>query len=51
MMTGLQGKEVFQSSSGWLPIESTLHPGLVVMSIGFLLTNPKEAVRAVCGAW
>ena len=44
MMTGLQGREVFQSSTGWLPIESTLCPGLVVMSIGFLLTNPKEAV-------
>jgi hypothetical protein len=44
MMTGLQGKEVFQSSAGWLPIESTLCPGLVVMSIGFLLTDPKEAV-------
>jgi hypothetical protein len=46
MMTGLQGREVLQSSSGWLPIDSTVYPGLVVMSIGFLLTNPKEAVRA-----
>lgn len=44
IMTGLQGREVFQSSTGWLPIESTACPGLVVMSIGFLLTNPKEAV-------
>ena len=48
MMTGLQGREVFQSSTGWLPIESTICPGLVVMSIGFLLTNPKEAVSAAC---
>ena len=48
MMTGLQGREVFQSSTGWLPIESTVCPGLVVMSIGFLLTNPKEAVSVSC---
>ena len=47
IMTGLQGREVFQSSTGWLPIESTVCPGLVVMSIGFLLTNPKEAVNSV----
>ena len=41
-MLGLEGEEVHQSSSGWSPVY--VSDSLGVMSIGFMLTDPNEAV-------
>lgn len=41
-MTGLEGEEIRQSGSGWSPVY--VQPNLAVMSIGFLLTDPNDAV-------
>lgn len=41
-MTGLEGEEIHQSGSGWSPVY--VQPNLAVMSIGFLLTDPNDAV-------
>jgi Mrp family chromosome partitioning ATPase len=41
-MLGLEGQEVHQSSSGWSPVY--VSDNLGVMSIGFMLTDPNEAV-------
>ena len=41
-MLGLEGEEIHQSGSGWSPVYPL--PNLAVMSIGFLLTDPKDAV-------
>ncbi|GAB2229675.1 hypothetical protein Droror1_Dr00013925 [Drosera rotundifolia] len=44
-MLGLEGREIHQSSSGWSPVyvESD-ESNLAVMSIGFMLPDPDEAV-------
>lgn len=41
-MLGLDGQEVHQSSYGWSPVY--VQDNLGVMSIGFLLPNPDDAV-------
>jgi hypothetical protein len=41
-MLGLEGEEVHQSSAGWSPVYVSENLG--VMSIGFMLTDPNEAV-------
>jgi Mrp family chromosome partitioning ATPase len=41
-MLGLEGQEVHQSNAGWSPVY--VEDNLAVMSIGFLLTNPDDAV-------
>ena len=41
-MLGLEGEEVHQSSAGWSPVY--VSDNLGVMSIGFMLTDPNEAV-------
>lgn len=41
-MMGLEGEEIHQSGSGWSPVY--VLPNLAVMSIGFLLTDPNDAV-------
>lgn len=40
-MLGLVGQEVHQSAEGWSPV---YHENLAVMSIGFLINNPNDAV-------
>lgn len=39
---GLEGEQVHQSGSGWSPVY--LEDNLAVMSVGFLLSNPDDAV-------
>lgn len=41
-MFGLEGQEVHHSNAGWSPVY--VEDNLGVMSIGFLLTNPDDAV-------
>lgn len=41
-LTGLEGEEVHQSGSGWSPVY--VEENLAVMSIGFMLPNPDDAV-------
>ncbi|KAJ4972442.1 hypothetical protein NE237_005616 [Protea cynaroides] len=41
-MLGLEGQDIHQSNYGWSPVY--LEPNLGVMSIGFMLPNPDEAV-------
>jgi Mrp family chromosome partitioning ATPase len=41
-MTGAEGEQVHQSNSGWSPV--FVSDNLGVMSIGFMLPNPDEAV-------
>ncbi|GAX80147.1 hypothetical protein CEUSTIGMA_g7585.t1 [Chlamydomonas eustigma] len=41
-MLGMEGQEVHQSNHGWSPVY--LEDNLAVMSIGFMLPNPDEAV-------
>ncbi|KAJ3355979.1 Cytosolic Fe-S cluster assembly factor nubp1 [Entophlyctis luteolus] len=41
-MVGLEGETIRQSSSGWSPVYVT--DNLAVMSIGFLMSNPNDAV-------
>jgi len=41
-MLGLEGQEVHQSAVGWSPVY--VEDNLAVMSIGFMLPNPDEAV-------
>jgi len=41
-MLGLEGEEVHQSSTGWSPVYVAENLG--VMSIGFMLSDPTEAV-------
>lgn len=41
-MLGLEGEEIHQSSAGWSPVY--VSEGLGVMSIGFLLPDPDDAV-------
>lgn len=41
-MLGLEGQEIHQSSSGWSPVY--VEENLGVMSIGFMLGNPDDAV-------
>ena len=40
-MTGLEGEQIHQSSSGWSPV---FLDNISVMSIGFMLPNPDQAV-------
>ena len=40
-MTGLEGEQIHQSSSGWSPV---FVDNISVMSIGFMLPNPDQAV-------
>lgn len=41
-MLGLEGHEVHSSNAGWSPVYVTDNLG--VMSIGFLLNNPDDAI-------
>ena len=41
-MLGLEGQEVHQSATGWSPVYVSENLG--VMSIGFMLNDPNEAV-------
>ncbi|XP_029433237.1 cytosolic Fe-S cluster assembly factor NUBP1 isoform X2 [Rhinatrema bivittatum] len=41
-MMGLEGEQVHQSGSGWSPVY--VEDNLAVMSVGFLLTSPDDAV-------
>ena len=41
-MMGLEGEEVHQSNNGWSPVY--VQDNLGVMSIGFMLPNPDDAV-------
>lgn len=41
-MLGLEGQEIHHSNSGWSPVY--VEENLGVMSIGFMLTNPDDAV-------
>jgi Mrp family chromosome partitioning ATPase len=41
-MLGLEGEEVHQSAMGWSPVY--VDDNLAVMSIGFMLPNPDDAV-------
>uniref|UniRef100_A0A8B9FV80 NUBP iron-sulfur cluster assembly factor 1, cytosolic n=1 Tax=Amazona collaria TaxID=241587 RepID=A0A8B9FV80_9PSIT len=41
-MTGLEGEQVHQSGSGWSPVY--VEENLGVMSVGFLLSSPDDAV-------
>lgn len=41
-MLGLEGQEVHQSAMGWSPVY--VEDNLAVMSIGFMLPNPDDAV-------
>ena len=41
-MLGLEGEEVHQSSTGWSPVY--VSDNLGVMSIGFMLSDPNDAV-------
>ncbi|VFQ80043.1 unnamed protein product [Cuscuta campestris] len=41
-MLGLEGQEIHQSNLGWSPVY--VEPNLGVMSIGFMLPNPDDAV-------
>lgn len=41
---GVQNKEVFQSTKGWVPVYIDESKMLSCMSIGFLLRNPDDAV-------
>ncbi|KHJ40512.1 cytosolic Fe-S cluster assembly factor CFD1 family protein [Trichuris suis] len=43
-LLGLQGKQVHQSSGGWVPVYTDSSKRLAVMSIGFLLSNEDDAV-------
>ncbi|XP_065564761.1 cytosolic Fe-S cluster assembly factor NUBP2 homolog [Artemia franciscana] len=43
-MLGLEGKSVFQSPRGWVPIYADAEQTLAVMSIGFLLKNRDDPV-------
>eukprot|EP00282_Hemiselmis_andersenii_P014943 CAMPEP_0114143610 /NCGR_PEP_ID=MMETSP0043_2-20121206/19076_1 /TAXON_ID=464988 /ORGANISM="Hemiselmis andersenii, Strain CCMP644" /LENGTH=167 /DNA_ID=CAMNT_0001237915 /DNA_START=204 /DNA_END=703 /DNA_ORIENTATION=+ len=41
---GLEGKEVMQSSEGWVPVYTDAQKSMCCMSIAFLLKNNDEAV-------
>ncbi|KAJ3050846.1 Cytosolic Fe-S cluster assembly factor nubp1 [Rhizophlyctis rosea] len=41
-MTGLEGEQIHQSSTGWSPVY--VSDNLAVMSVGFMLSNPDDAV-------
>jgi len=41
---GMQEQKVHQSSAGWIPVFADAKKNLAVMSIGFLLANPDDAV-------
>ncbi|KAJ1562383.1 cytosolic Fe-S cluster assembly factor nbp35, partial [Cladochytrium tenue] len=41
-MAGVEGEQIHQSSAGWCPVYVT--DNLAVMSIGFLLPNPDDAI-------
>jgi len=41
-MNGLEGEQIHSSNSGWSPVYVT--DNLSVMSIGFMLQNPDEAI-------
>uniref|UniRef100_A0A5S6QQF5 Cytosolic Fe-S cluster assembly factor NUBP2 homolog n=1 Tax=Trichuris muris TaxID=70415 RepID=A0A5S6QQF5_TRIMR len=43
-LLGLHGKQVHQSSAGWVPVYTDQSKRLAVMSIGFLLSNEDDAV-------
>jgi Mrp family chromosome partitioning ATPase len=43
-LLNLEGKDVHQSSEGWVPIYTDSTKALAVMSIGFLLKNRNDAV-------
>jgi Mrp family chromosome partitioning ATPase len=43
-MFGLEGKDIHQSSAGWIPVYTDGDKKLGVMSIGFLLENRDDAV-------
>lgn len=43
-MFGLEGRQVHQSSAGWVPVYTDATKRLCVMSIGFLLQNRSDAV-------
>ena len=41
-LVGLEGEEIHRSNAGWSPVY--VEDNLAVMSIGFLLPNPDDAV-------
>ncbi len=41
-IVGLEGEQIHSSSMGWSPVY--VHDNLAVMSVGFLLSNPDDAV-------
>jgi Mrp family chromosome partitioning ATPase len=43
-MMGLKGHQVHMSSHGWVPVYTDTDMRLAIMSIGFLLEQPDEAV-------
>jgi Mrp family chromosome partitioning ATPase len=43
-MIGIQEKDIYQSTSGWIPVSPNALPSLSVMSIGFLLNSKDDAV-------
>ncbi|CAG8487547.1 7631_t:CDS:10 [Rhizophagus irregularis] len=43
-MLGLDGKQVHQASSGWVPVFADENQNLCCMSIGFLLQNKNDSV-------
>nr|QSX72222.1 cytosolic Fe-S cluster assembly factor NUBP2 [Halisarca dujardinii] len=43
-MFGLEGKDIHQSSAGWIPVYTDAEKRLGVMSIGFLLEDKEDAV-------
>ncbi|XP_057323815.1 cytosolic Fe-S cluster assembly factor NUBP2 homolog [Microplitis mediator] len=43
-LLNLEGKDVYQSSEGWIPVYTDDDKGLAVMSIGFLLKNRNDSI-------
>lgn len=43
-MLGVGRPDVHQCDSGWVPVYADAQKGLALMSIGFLLEDPDEAV-------
>eukprot|EP01089_Gocevia_fonbrunei_P001824 TRINITY_DN11744_c0_g2_i1.p1 TRINITY_DN11744_c0_g2~~TRINITY_DN11744_c0_g2_i1.p1 ORF type:complete len:318 (-),score=70.86 TRINITY_DN11744_c0_g2_i1:245-1198(-) len=41
---GLEGEQIHMSNSGWTPVYVGEENNLAVMSVGFLLNNPNEAI-------
>uniref|UniRef100_V9IMD1 Cytosolic Fe-S cluster assembly factor NUBP2 n=1 Tax=Apis cerana TaxID=7461 RepID=V9IMD1_APICE len=43
-LLNLEGKDVHQSSDGWVPVFADKEQKLAVMSIGFLLKNQNDSI-------